>query len=136
MSSESDLAQAYLKKKFEGYIAIPESTLEKNILIPKKNIKTIVNYLSDELKSIKLSKSPSEEQNHRTRVSATRLILRLMEFSTENEISAIATKANVRLSDDEAHFERAVIACRGYMTACKASPEVMLAELKAELAGE
>lgn len=136
MSTEAELAQNYLNKKFPGYRVISESELEGSFLISKKSIKTVEKYLANELKSIKLSKNASDEHNHRARASATRLILRFLELNSEDEISAIVTKSNVRLTDDEKSLERAIVACREYMTVCRASPEVLIEELKAELRGE
>ena len=133
--TEQDAAQNYLNKKFPGYVLIPEEEFSKGTFIPKKNVKTVEKYLANELKSVKLAHNVSDKNNHIARVSATRFILRFLELSSEEEISAIATKANVRLTEDEKSFERVLVACREHLTACKASPEVLLEELKAELEG-
>ena len=134
--SEQDAAQNYLNKKFPGYAVIPEDEFSKGTFIPKKKVDTVVKYFSNEIRGKKLSKSVVEERNHIARISASRLIISILELRTEEELSAIATKANVRLTEDEKSFERVLVACREHLTACRASPEILIEELKAELVRE
>jgi len=131
--SETDFAQAYLAKKFPGFKAISESELADSVLISKKNVKTVEKYLKNEIKGANLSKNASDKNNHVARASATRFILMFLELSSDEEISAISTKANVRLTDEEKSLERAIVACTEYMTAYNASPEFLIEELKKEL---
>jgi hypothetical protein len=134
--SELDAAQNYLNKKFPGYTLIPEDEFAKGTFIQKKKVDAVIKYFSNEIKGKKLSKCGSEERNHIARISASRLIISILELRTDEELSATMEKASVRLTDEEKSFEKAIIACRDYMTYSKASPEVMFAELKAELMEE
>lgn len=134
--TELDAAQAYLNKKFPGYTLIPEDEFSKGAFIPKKNVDSVVKYLSNEIKGKKLSQCKSEECNHIARISAARLIISLLELRTDAELSATMDKANVKLTTEEESFEKVLLACNNHLTACRGSPEVLIEELKAELMEE
>jgi hypothetical protein len=123
--TERDAAQSYLDKKFEGYTVIPNETIKK-----------MGKHLGNEMKGVKFAKTKGDENLHRLKISAMRFVFLGLGILSEEEISNLSRKASVKLSDEEKSFERAVIACQEYMTACRASPEVLLEGLKAELTEE